>query len=196
MALETFGFIDDLDPSSPDGTAEYVSQGDDHIKGIKLTLKNTFPNLTGAVTATQNELNQLFGTTISDYAKTMLDDTDAATARATLGIGVASTTLTFSSVAPGADGTAQNWAHGLGTDDVDFGITVEHDNAAVSYTTKAAAAIGANGAWAMFGDGSGLPADPNVPANAPATGNIRVNVRNLAGSTSTIRVHIWARTRS
>lgn len=61
MALETFGFIDDLDPSSPDGATEYVSQGDDHVKGIKLTLKNTFPNITGAVTATQDELNQLAG---------------------------------------------------------------------------------------------------------------------------------------
>lgn len=140
--------------------------------------------------------------TVTPFAETLLGDAAASDARTTLGLGtaatknVASTTLTFSSVAPAADGTPQNWAHGLGTDDIDFGITVEHDNAAVSYTTKAAAAIGANGAWAMFGDGSGLPADPNVPANAPATGNIRVNVRNLAGSTSTIRVHIWARTRS
>lgn len=59
MALETFGYIDDLDPSSPDGATEYVSQGDDHIRGIKLTLQNTFPNLNGAVTATPAELNVL-----------------------------------------------------------------------------------------------------------------------------------------
>lgn len=135
--------------------------------------------------------------TVTTFIKSLLATTTNAGARAAIGAerAFASTTLTFASVAAATDGTPQNWAHGLGTDDIDFGITVEHDNAAVSYTTKAAAAIGANGAWAMFGDGSGLPADPNVPADAPATGNIRVNVRNLAGSTSTIRVHIWARAR-
>ena len=60
MALETFQYIDDLNASNPTAT-DNVSQGDDHIRGIKTTLKNTFPNVTGAITATQAELNKLDG---------------------------------------------------------------------------------------------------------------------------------------
>lgn len=41
MALEAFGFIDDLDINSPAAT-DVVSQGDDHIRGVKNTLTNTF----------------------------------------------------------------------------------------------------------------------------------------------------------
>lgn len=41
MALESFGFIDDLDVNSPAGT-DSVSQGDNHLRGIKDTLQNTF----------------------------------------------------------------------------------------------------------------------------------------------------------
>lgn len=57
MSLETFGYIDDLDQYSPDGATEYVSQGDDHIRGIKATLKLTFPNFTGPVTASNASIN-------------------------------------------------------------------------------------------------------------------------------------------
>lgn len=46
MGLETFGFIDDLNPSFPFGSDD-VSEGDDHIRGVKETLKNTFPSNDG-----------------------------------------------------------------------------------------------------------------------------------------------------
>jgi len=62
MALETFQYIDDLNASNPTAT-DNVSQGDDHIRGIKTTLKNTFPNVTGAITPTQTELNYVDGVT-------------------------------------------------------------------------------------------------------------------------------------
>lgn len=46
MGLETFGFIDDLNPTFPFGNDD-VSEGDDHLRGVKLTLKNTFPSNDG-----------------------------------------------------------------------------------------------------------------------------------------------------
>ena len=56
MGIETFQYIDDLNASNPTST-DNVSEGDNHIRGIKPTLKNTFPNVTGAITPTETELN-------------------------------------------------------------------------------------------------------------------------------------------
>jgi microcystin-dependent protein len=56
MALESASFIAGLNQANPLAT-DSVAQADDHIRLIKSVLKNTFPNLTGAVTATQSQLN-------------------------------------------------------------------------------------------------------------------------------------------
>jgi len=64
MAIETFGFIDDLNAANPTAT-DNVSEGDDHIRGVKATLKSTFPNVTGAITPTETELNYVDGVTSS-----------------------------------------------------------------------------------------------------------------------------------
>lgn len=40
MGLETFGFIDDLNPDWPLGT-DPVSEGDDHIRGVKLSVQGS-----------------------------------------------------------------------------------------------------------------------------------------------------------
>lgn len=56
MALETATYISDLNASNP-ATTDPVEQGDDHLRLIKSTIKATFPNITGAVTATHTELN-------------------------------------------------------------------------------------------------------------------------------------------
>lgn len=58
MGLETSVYIDGLVPSNPTGS-DLKSLGDDHLRLIKQTIKNTFPNITGAVTLTQAALNQL-----------------------------------------------------------------------------------------------------------------------------------------
>ena len=58
MAIETFEYIDDLNVANPTAT-DNVSEGDDHLRGLKTTLKNTFPNVTGAINATETELNVL-----------------------------------------------------------------------------------------------------------------------------------------
>ena len=62
MALESTTYIDGLVTTNPTGT-DPRSQGDDHIRLVKSTVKATFPNLTGAVTATHTELNLIDGYT-------------------------------------------------------------------------------------------------------------------------------------
>jgi len=56
LAIESASFISDLNSSNPPGS-DPVGQADDHIRLLKSVLKSTFPNLTGAVTATQAQLN-------------------------------------------------------------------------------------------------------------------------------------------
>jgi microcystin-dependent protein len=58
MGLEAATYINQLVVSNPAGTDDR-SQGDDHIRLIKSTLKNTFPNVDGAVTVTDEQLNSI-----------------------------------------------------------------------------------------------------------------------------------------
>ena len=57
MGLETtVNFISDLNPLNP-ADGDLAKDGDNHIRFIKAALKQTFPNITGAVTSTQSDLN-------------------------------------------------------------------------------------------------------------------------------------------
>lgn len=56
MGLETATYIDDLNSANPTAS-DNVSQGDDHIRLLKSTIQATFPNIDGAMTMTQAELN-------------------------------------------------------------------------------------------------------------------------------------------
>jgi hypothetical protein len=58
MPLETGTYIDSLNVSNPAGT-DTLDRADDHLRLIKSTVKATFPNITGAVTPTQADLNKL-----------------------------------------------------------------------------------------------------------------------------------------
>lgn len=61
MALETGDYITDLVITNPVGATDSKSQGDDHLRLIKKTIKQTFPNMNGAVTVTPSDLNLLSG---------------------------------------------------------------------------------------------------------------------------------------
>lgn len=89
MALETATYIDGLNASNPLGT-DPKSQGDDHIRLLKSTIKATLPNITGAVTATQAELNILDGATLSTVELNVLDGITASTAELNFVDGVTS----------------------------------------------------------------------------------------------------------
>ena len=64
MALESGTYIDSLNASNPVAT-DGLAQADDHLRLIKSTVKATFPNVAGAITSTQTELNKLDGATAS-----------------------------------------------------------------------------------------------------------------------------------
>lgn len=62
MALETATYINGLVPTNP-AQGDLVSAGDDHLRLLKSTIRNTFPNITGAITASHTELNHMVGVT-------------------------------------------------------------------------------------------------------------------------------------
>ena len=73
MALEDLTgtkYLDDLVATNP-AAGDNVSDGDDHIRGIKNVLKLTFPNVDAAVNATPTELNYVDG--VTSAIQTQLD---------------------------------------------------------------------------------------------------------------------------
>ena len=56
MALETGTFISDLVVTNPTGS-DALAFADDHLRLVKSTLKNTFPNVSGAITKTHTQIN-------------------------------------------------------------------------------------------------------------------------------------------
>lgn len=79
MGLETGTYISDLVSTNP-VSSDPKSQGDDHIRFVKATVKATFPNVTGAVTATQAELNIIDGATLSTAELNILTGATLSTA--------------------------------------------------------------------------------------------------------------------
>lgn len=63
MGLEVATFISGLNVNNPVGATDPKSQGDDHLRLIKATLLNTFPNISGAMNVSHTELNNLVGVT-------------------------------------------------------------------------------------------------------------------------------------
>lgn len=59
MGLEAATYINGLLASNPIGATDDRSTADDHLRLIKAVLKNTFPSLTGAVTGTETQLNNM-----------------------------------------------------------------------------------------------------------------------------------------
>ena len=81
MALESTTYIDGLVTTNPTGT-DPRSQGDDHIRLVKSTIRSTFPNVSGAMTATHTELNLIDGYTGTTAELNYLDVPTLGTAEA------------------------------------------------------------------------------------------------------------------
>lgn len=80
MGLETATYIHELDSDNPVGASDPKSQGDDHLRMLKLTLQNTLPNIEGVVNASHTELNILVGATVSSAELNKLDGVTVTTA--------------------------------------------------------------------------------------------------------------------
>lgn len=78
MALETATYINQLNVANPVGS-DPIASGDDHLRLIKAALKNTFPAITGPLTADQDEINAVPGliTDVADLT-TALEELGAA----------------------------------------------------------------------------------------------------------------------
>lgn len=91
MALETGTYISSLNASNPAST-DGLAQADDHIRLLKSTIKATLPNVTGAITATQAELNLMDGVTATTAELNVTDGLTATTAELNKLDGVTATT--------------------------------------------------------------------------------------------------------
>lgn len=94
MGLETVIYISDFVVTNPVGATDTKNTLDDHIRAIKTGVKNTFPNVTGAVTATQTELNIMDGATLSTAELNGLDGLTASRAIVTTAGGILTTSAT------------------------------------------------------------------------------------------------------
>jgi len=91
MALETGTYINSLNASNPAAT-DALSSADDHMRLIKSTIKATFPNITGEVGATQQELNVLDGITATTAELNIMDGVTATASEINILDGVTATT--------------------------------------------------------------------------------------------------------
>lgn len=123
MALETGTYISDLVAANPDGASPKSSM-DDHLRLIKGTIKATFPNVAGAVTASHTDLNTVPG--LAPKASPAFTGTPSAPTAATGSSGTQLATLdyanalAFASALPAqagnagkvvtTDGTTASWA--------------------------------------------------------------------------------------
>ncbi|WBS00223.1 hypothetical protein OU994_18045 [Pseudoduganella sp. SL102] len=76
MPVESGSFIDDLNPAYPTA-GDPKNEGDDHLRLLKALLKATFPNIDGAIAATDEELSKLSGLLASTAELNILDGVTA-----------------------------------------------------------------------------------------------------------------------
>lgn len=128
MSLESATYISDLNAANPPN-ADPIGQADDHLRLIKAAIKATFPNITGAVTSTQVQLNNLTPPGIISFWYGLTSDVptgyalcDGRTVARTDGTGNITTPnlvdkfircAAGGTVAPAATGGALTHSHGL-----------------------------------------------------------------------------------
>lgn len=178
MALETATYISDLVSTNPTAS-DNMSQGDDHIRLLKSTLKSTFPNVSGAVTATHTELNVLDGLTATTAELNHVDGVTSPlqTQLNTLGSSkapLASPTFTGTVVLPATTSVGTVSATELGyLDGVTSALQTQIDGKAASVHTHATGDITGLGSLATLSSvGTSQITDSSVTTGKIADANI------------------------
>ncbi|MBP12073.1 MAG: hypothetical protein CMA71_00825 [Euryarchaeota archaeon] len=155
MALESGTYIDSLNASNPAST-DGLGQADDHLRLIKSTIKATFPNLTGAVTATHTQLNNI-SSVPTDLTDLGISDGSSGQFLTTNGSG----SFSFASVSQGSGGIALTdlsvGSEGVAT--FNGGISYNNSTGVFTYSPPTAAGIGA------------LTAHPSISGAASSSNN-------------------------
>ena len=149
MGLETGTYIDSLNSSNPTA-GDAVSEGDDHLRLIKSTVKATFPNLSGAVTSTQAELNLLDGVTANTTELNYVDVATLGTVEASKAVTVDANKDVTGLRNLTATGTLTVGGNAVATLQVVYPVGSIYINAAVA--TNPATLLGF-GTWTAFGAG-------------------------------------------
>jgi hypothetical protein len=143
MGLETATYISGLVATNPVNATDPVSQGDDHLRLIKTTILNSFPNITGAMTASHTELNYLDGATgVTGTGSVVLNTAPTFSGVVTMGTALA--------VADGGTGaitaSAARTNLGLGSISTQASSSVSITGGSISGITDLAIADGGTGA--------------------------------------------------
>lgn len=119
MALETGTYISDLVATNPT-SGDPKSQGDDHLRLIKSTVKASFPNVSGAVTATHTQLNRVAE---RGYISGLIQSTAGSSSTITVSAGEAadSTAADILTLSSSINKTTSAWALGSGNGGLDTG---------------------------------------------------------------------------
>lgn len=184
MGLETGTYISDLVTTNPTAT-DQKSLGDDHIRLLKTCVKNSFPNLSAAVTVTAADLNLLSGQATSGEISKVIAWASATITAADLskldGAGVA--------VSGFLAGTATEWIKSDWTSSDILSITAHLASYTATYTTFGAPAVTADVTWTIL---SQVPSDAlwvevrgvGLLTTGAGGGNISTYARKYGGAMS------------
>lgn len=166
MALETGTYISDLVAANPDGASPKSSM-DDHLRLIKSTLRNTFPNINGAMTAADEELN--FSVGVTSAIQTQIGSKGATNGQVWTG------THQFPATTSGA--TAAFGASGMTLATLDFVNSVATNAALPGQAGKAGYSLLSNGTtanWSLNPGAGGAALADNVTLTASSPGAMTV----------------------
>ena len=153
MALESLTgpsvYINSLVNTNPTAT-DNKSEGDDHLRGIKNVILNTFPNINAAVNLTDEQLNLLVGLTAAAAELNILDGALLSTAELNKLNGVTASTTELNLLAGLLASTAElNILNGILATTLEINTTCDGSTAATATTVAGADSVPFNDAGVM-----------------------------------------------
>lgn len=163
MTVEAVTYINDLEPANPKG-GDSIAQGDNHIRNTKLALRNTFPNIDGEVSATDEEMNYLVGLTGPIKDEIESGSNDLAQLAADVAKNTADIATNASGIATNASGIATN-ASGIASNDAEL---ADHEGR-ISANAQGIASLDQNKADKSYVDAQNNAQDAVIATKADKT---------------------------